>query len=293
MTPLELMTHLWAQYHAGKFSAKDLTSNWARMNAQWTPPTAIENLFKQLLDGQIFARQGGETISDSQFLRLGYDLVLATGLFEMSCREWRLKLPAEKTLRNFQVFFTDADADRRDNNQTAANAGYSANVIQDLIHNEINNIIAEHTIEEPPQSKPAVPFLPIAPSQESANASLTIDQVCTLLQELMPQQQSQQRTRSNGNCTSLPRINNNRCSSTNNNTRGGAGGPQIAQGYDANGTAVSYCWTHGITTNLNHTSHTCTRQSEGHKHGATFAHHMNGSNERQGPSTTRTPPTSA
>lgn len=50
VTPLELMTHLWAQYHAGKFSAKDLTSNWARMNAQWTPPTAIENLFKQLLD---------------------------------------------------------------------------------------------------------------------------------------------------------------------------------------------------------------------------------------------------
>ena len=33
----------------------------------------------------------------------------------MSCREWRLKLPAEKTLRNFQVFFTAADADRRDN----------------------------------------------------------------------------------------------------------------------------------------------------------------------------------
>ena len=190
------------------------------MNAQWTPPTAIENLFKQLLDGQIFARQGGETISDSQLLRLGYDL---TGLFEMSCHEWCLKLPAaEKTLHNFQVFFTAADADRRDNNQTAANAGYSANAsIQDLIHNEINNIIAEHTIEEPPQSKPAVPFLPIAPSQESANASLTINQVCTLLQELMPQQQSQQRTRSNGNRTSLPRINNHHSSTNNNNNRGG------------------------------------------------------------------------
>jgi hypothetical protein len=186
------MTHLWAQY--GKFSAKDLTSNWARMNAQWTPPTAIENLFKQLLDGQNFVCQGGETISDSQLLRLGYDL---TGLFEMSCREWCLKLPAEKTLHNFQVFFTAADADSRDNNQTAANAGYSANAsIQDLIHNEINNIIAEHTIEEPSQSEPAVPFL-------------------------MPQQQSQQRTRSNGNRTSLPRINNHHSSTNNNNNRGG------------------------------------------------------------------------
>jgi hypothetical protein len=115
----------------------------------------------------------------------------------MSCREWCLKLPAaEKTLHNFQVFFTAADADRRDNNQTAANAGYSANVIQDLIHNEINNIIAEHTIEEPSQSEPAVPFL-------------------------MPQQQSQQRTRSNGNRTSLPRINNHHSSTNNNNNRGG------------------------------------------------------------------------
>ena len=116
----------------------------------------------------------------------------------MSCREWRLKLPAaEKTLHNFQVFFTAADADSRDNNQTAANAGYSANAsIQDLIHNEINNIIAEHTIEEPSQSEPAVPFL-------------------------MPQQQSQQRTRSNGNRTSLPRINNHHSSTNNNNNRGG------------------------------------------------------------------------
>ena len=116
----------------------------------------------------------------------------------MSCREWCLKLPAaEKTLHNFQVFFTAADADSRDNNQTAANAGYSANAsIQDLIHNEINNIIAEHTIEEPSQSEPAVPFL-------------------------MPQQQSQRRTRSNGNHTSLPRINNHHSSTNNNNNRGG------------------------------------------------------------------------
>jgi hypothetical protein len=33
------------------------------MNAQWNPPTPIDDLFKQLHDGQLFAKDGKEDIT--------------------------------------------------------------------------------------------------------------------------------------------------------------------------------------------------------------------------------------
>jgi hypothetical protein len=37
-----------------------------------------------------------------------------------------------------------------------------------------------------------------------------------------------------------------------------------------------YCWTHGHTTNISHTSTTCNRRDEGHQATATAAHSMGG-----------------
>ena len=45
--------------------------------------------------------------------------------------------------------------------------------------------------------------------------------------------------------------------------------PLVAQGL-LRGKPVSYCWTHGVTSNLRHTSATCRRKATGHKDDATF-----------------------
>ena len=86
-TPIQLLNHLWSTF--GTITSKDLTTNWNMMNAQWNPPTPIADLFKQLQDGQLLAKDGNEDITDSQLLQLCYDNVNATGLFNDALKLWR------------------------------------------------------------------------------------------------------------------------------------------------------------------------------------------------------------
>jgi hypothetical protein len=101
-TPLELLDHLWTTF--GTITSKDLTDNWSSMNAQWNPPTPIADLFQQLQDGQTFAKDGFEDITDSQLLRLCYDNVNKTGLFDDALKIWRAKPEASKTYKDFKIF---------------------------------------------------------------------------------------------------------------------------------------------------------------------------------------------
>ena len=73
------MTHLWEQY--GEIDESDRTENELRMKAPWMPPSPIEDLFKQLRDGQKFAEKGGDTISDNLPIRYGLEVIGTTGLF--------------------------------------------------------------------------------------------------------------------------------------------------------------------------------------------------------------------
>lgn len=47
--------------------------------------------------------------------------------------------------------------------------------------------------------------------------------------------------------------------------------------------ATSYCWTHGTSKNVNHTSSTCKNKSDGHKDDATSSNKMKGSDKVWGP----------
>ena len=79
----------------------DITANEERMKAQWAPPTPIETLFKQLKEGTEFAEEVGETISDGQLVRYGYDIFLATGVFTKDCNKWRKKPSKDQTWDKF------------------------------------------------------------------------------------------------------------------------------------------------------------------------------------------------
>jgi hypothetical protein len=121
VTSLQLLTHLWSNY--GTITQTELDANQTRMQIPWNPPTPVEALFNQRTEGVAFAAAGNEALSDTQVIRIGYDLISQTGLFEMPCREWRQKAAGDKTMTAFQAHFRDADLDRM-STATAATAGY-------------------------------------------------------------------------------------------------------------------------------------------------------------------------
>jgi hypothetical protein len=253
VTPLQILTHLWTTY--GKVDQTDQTANEQRMRAQWNPPSAIETLFEQLEDGQSFASRGDETISDSQLVRWGYENVLQTGLFDRDCAKWRKKTSVDRTWANFKIFFATADDDRS-KNTTASEATYTANQVQQLIQQELAAFIQHEQAEKENNQPPPPP-----PAQEQANAVTAAD-----IQKMIDSAINQ----------SAPPPSNRPLRPRNGRSR------QVlkAQALD-DGTPVTYCWTHGITSNLRHTSHTCTRKAENHKDEATYDNRMGGSDQRQ------------
>jgi hypothetical protein len=63
------------------------------------------------------------------------------------------------------------------------------------------------------------------------------------------------------------------------NKRRNTSSKPMAQEKDTDGHDITYCWSCGITTNLQCTSTSCNRQKEGHKTEATLQNKMNGSTE--------------
>jgi hypothetical protein len=126
VTTLSLLTHLKTTY--GEMTAADREANLARMNAPWSPPSPIENLFDQLEEGQRYAVLAAEPIADSQLTRLGLTLITKCGMMPDGCREWRLKPAASQTWANFKIHFALHDRDRQET-ATAASSGYSGAVL--------------------------------------------------------------------------------------------------------------------------------------------------------------------
>jgi hypothetical protein len=100
---LDVIIHLRTTY--GEITPNELDKNAERMAAAWHPSTPIEDLFEQLRAGQAFATEGGDAPSAPQIVRLGYNLIFKTGLFNTACREWRDKPAADKTFANLKTHF--------------------------------------------------------------------------------------------------------------------------------------------------------------------------------------------
>ncbi len=254
--PITLLTHLWTTY--GDIQSLDLTANEARMYADWNPPTSIETLWNQLQDGQSYARRGGEFIDDTLLVRKAYQIILKTGFFEHDCKEWRNKPTAEKTWMNFKTFFTIAVADQQKHNPTTRTTGY-ANSIKEAVQEEMEKMLQTIMEADDEQVPPAMP--PTAPPTEcpsdTANALMSKEAITKMITDAITAAQQH-----GGGRNRKPNE------------------KQPMQGYDADGTPITYCWSHGITKNLNHNSKTCSRKKEGHKDNATLNNRMGGCNER-------------
>jgi hypothetical protein len=90
----------------------------------WSPPSPIEALFTQLVEGQCMAALAKEPIADSQLVRMGQSLLLQTGLFPDGCRAWRLKPLTDQTWAAFKTHFHRYDLDRKET-ATTGSTGYA------------------------------------------------------------------------------------------------------------------------------------------------------------------------
>ena len=251
VTPHTLLEHLWTTY--GKIDAADNKANEERMKAPWHPPTPIESLFKQLEDGKDFAEKGNESISDTQLIRWGYENIQNTGLFNADSKKWRKLSSSDQTWSFFKEYFTVCEDDRS-KNLTAEDAHFTANAVHEMIQQELAAILCPPDQEQ--LSAPAPPA--------SANASVTISDIKKIIEETLaaqdkPSRQPKDRTKAKKKDPVLR-----------------------AQGLD-DGVPVSYCWTHGITRNLHHTSKTCSRKAAGHKDEATLDNKLGGNTTKQQP----------
>lgn len=140
VTCLEMLQHLWITY--GTISIADKETIMLRMSAPWHPPSAIEELFSQLDQGMLLSAAAGEPQGDAQTARLGYTIILKTGLFPEACREWRLLLPAAQTLATFKVHFKRMDVDRLDG-MTTETAGYQGAANSIISQPTINTLMTE------------------------------------------------------------------------------------------------------------------------------------------------------
>lgn len=121
VTCTQLLTFLYTRY--GEISQEDLNLNNAKMTAAWNVGTPITDLWDQLTNGANFATAGNDPISDQHLARIGYNILAATGVFDVACREWFLLPTATKTYAALQTHFERANR-YRELTATTASAGY-------------------------------------------------------------------------------------------------------------------------------------------------------------------------
>ena len=121
-TFLTMIAHLYLHY--AKISPSDLTLNDTAMKKAYDPNLPIENLFEQINDAVEYAAAGKTPYSNAQIETIAYQLVFNTGVFALDCKEWRKKLPGDKTWANFIIFFTERHMDWREEQLQTIGHGY-------------------------------------------------------------------------------------------------------------------------------------------------------------------------
>jgi hypothetical protein len=164
-TCLEIITHLRDTY--GEISQEDLDANELRMGAAWNPPMPIEDLFEQLRAGAEFATEGGDAPSKPAVVRLGYNILLKTGLFTDGCRDWRKKPQADRTMATFKKHFKMWEKDRRLLLTTGAAGFFGAN----------------HLEPPAPVTPPSVPKTPLNTEMSELREQLKVIQLALAAQQ--------------------------------------------------------------------------------------------------------------
>ena len=261
VTPKALLKHINATY--ATVTEGDLDHNENLMKQPWDHTQSIEMLFNKIEDCVLYAEAGGEPISDKRTIRYTFLAIKNTGLFNLSCDQWNEKNEDLKTWSTFKTFFTAEK--KKIKNHTTGELGIAqeekANALIDLTSTLINCKTEIASLkEEINTNRP-----PLADITSSVNAAqgFTQQQLDQAVAAALAQKKA-----SNTNRTPVSQP----PQSATRDTR--------IQGYNDKGYPISYCWSCGITGNLNHSSGTCNTPRDGHRKEATFKTKMGGTEKK-------------
>jgi hypothetical protein len=127
VTCRQMITHLWENF--GIIDELDLIDNAEKLVLPWHPETSIVALFARLEQCQTFSIAGGNPLTDTSLYLAGYETIVKTGQFTVSCQSWRA-LPL--ATRNYALFKTVFRAAHQELTKTSSTAGYhSANAVKE------------------------------------------------------------------------------------------------------------------------------------------------------------------
>jgi hypothetical protein len=87
VTCRQMITHLWENF--GVIDDLDLIDNTDKLSLPRHPETSIEALFARLVQCQKFSIAGGNPLTDTSLYLAGYEAIVKTGQFTVSCQTWR------------------------------------------------------------------------------------------------------------------------------------------------------------------------------------------------------------
>ena len=240
-TPREFVVHFWNTY--ARDEDPDMGANLERMMVQWQPPTMLEALFTQLDVGQKFAAHH-DAILDKTILRMAIENIQKSGMLDIALRDWALQT-TESSWSDFTFYMYKAEKYRRDTAETTGSAGFLAN---------FHGITPEDASPPPSLTTASTSDISELASALSSAADAQTAQITALMAAMMDQR--------------LPESNS---SARRNNPR---------KENDKRGKKMekpkSYCWSHGVTRNMDQNSGTCDNQHMGKQSDATLDNRMGG-----------------
>jgi len=255
ITARQMLQHLQTNY--GTISTSQYKSNDERFRQPYDPNEPIEDLFERIDDAVDFAEQGGIPYTPAQIVKHVYNLLFASGLFTDACREWKRKPTADHTYENLQQHFTDAEAELRESQMTAAHHGAPPHGANNM-ENEENEAPTETDI-----TKTADALMNLATATQADRKMLAdlTNMNTALMQQLASKDQEIEKLR-----TELKAATANKQHSPKPWTESQA--PAW--------TKMKYCHTHGYFKRYGHHSWECKKPETGHKKEATATNTMGG-----------------
>jgi hypothetical protein len=245
-TTRNLIEHLLTSY--GDITPTDLAHNDTVFRKPYDPTQPIETFYSQIEDAMDYAGAGcSASYTAAQVVTNAYSLIFTTGMFHKSCREWRRKPEAEKTLARFKVHFTKAHHDWRLAQGTTQTEGYhGANNAMDSFVNNTADAFANLAMATASNRQ-------MLANLTATNKELTqlMAKKDTEISNLKKELQDSHGSNNNRNrSTTNPRDRDSSKSRYNNN---------------------NYCWAHGFDIHNTHTSQSCNFPNKGHQRDATQA----------------------
>ena len=199
------------------------------MMVQWQPPTMLEVLFTQLDVGQKFAAHH-DAISDKTILQMEIENIRKSGMFDITLHDWALQT-TQSSWSEFTFLMYKAEKYRRNTAETTGSAGFLAN---------FHGITSEDASQPPSLTTASTSDISELASAFYSTADAQTAQITALVAAMM----DQRLPKSN----SSARRNNPR---KDNNQRG-----------KKTEKPKYYCWSHGVTRNMDHNSGMCDNQPD-------------------------------